>query len=461
MLRKLTNLISGVFILVWGFVILVQYWHNNPKYEKAFQLFQYADLLIFLLILGGGISFLLHKFPDKLDKRINGIAAFVGLCLIDGIGFYFYYATDKSVGGSTASFAAHFAWFLGLGLSLFLIYLVIRVLGIIFTSVFPLKLPKDDLPVIQAAVGSMLLCLLLFGLGLVGLLQVYILVPIILLLLVFHWKLTFEVLKKTFWQPLIKAKELNVIGVFSFLFLGVFVVFNYIQLMRTFPAGTDSLNLYVNLPNLIAQAGGLVDGHQPYNWSLIMSLGMAIFGRIEVTLGLSFLGAILALTAFFRLCRKRMSVNYAALCLLLFFSSPMINFLTYMDMKIDMALIFVVLSVLLVFYNWVVRLSNEISEINPKAKKKKLKKIVSIPTYLQTAHFYVKEKLPPLFLENRLLILMGLLTGFAFGIKLTILFFFFSLMVAIWFAKGGNIALYAAFFLSLAATFLLKLGHLS
>jgi len=454
MIRKVSNLFSIAFILLWSFVVLVQYWNNNPKYGQAFELFQYGNLFLFLIALGSGISFLVYKFPEKLKNRINGLVVFVGLCLIDLVGFQFYYSTDITVNKATASYGAHFGWFLGLAGSLFFFYLVIRVLGNIFFRVFPTKMPPNDMPVIEAAMGTVFLSMLLFGLGLIGGIQVFILLPVFLLVLLLHWKIVWNILKSTFWQPLMKTKDLSAIGVFSFLFLGCFIVFNFIQLMRPSPVGTDSLNLYVNLPNLIAQSGSLIDGHQPYNWSLIMALGIAIFGRVEVTLGLSFLGAFLALIAFFRLCRKRMSINYSALCLLLFFSLPMINFLTYMDMKIDMALAFISMTVLLVFYNWVDRFSKK-KPANKKAKKAKKKEIA--PKYLQMAHQYFKVKLPTLFLDNRLLILMGILTGFAFGIKLTTLFFFFALMVAIWFAKGGYIAMWSAFFLSFATTFLLKL----
>jgi hypothetical protein len=435
--------------LFWSLVILVQYWTNNPKYGQAFELFQYGSLLVFLLALGGGITFLLRKFSKKFQNRINGLAVFGGLCLIDLIGLQFYYSIDESANKATASFGSHFIWFLGLVASLFLIYLLIRVLGTIFFQVFPVPIDKEDLSIVEAAVGSMLLATLLFSLGLLGGINIFILAPIFVLILVAHWKIVWQIIQKTFWHPLIKTKELNIIGIYSFLFAGCFIVFNFIQILRPFPAGTDSLNLYVNLPNLIAQSGELIAGYQPYNWSLIMALGGAVFGRIDVILGLSFLGGFLAFIAFYRLCRKRMSVNYAALCVLLFCSLPMVNFLTYMDMKIDMALTFVSLTILLLFYNLVSNLKHKTN--------KKNKKSPTGPKYIQALHKYFKTKLPALFLENRLLILIGLLTGFAFGIKLTILFFFLALIVAIWFVKGGSLAMWSAFFLSFAATFLLKL----
>jgi len=136
MIPKLNNIISGIFALLWSLVVLIQYWNYNPNYEKAFEFFQYGHLLIFLLALGAGLSFVLAKFPKKLNKRINGLVIFAGLCLIDFVNFKFYYATDQSVKGETASFISHFGWFLGFIVMLFFFYLIMRVLGTIFSTIF-------------------------------------------------------------------------------------------------------------------------------------------------------------------------------------------------------------------------------------------------------------------------------------------------------------------------------------
>ncbi|MGK0363799.1 MAG: hypothetical protein ACI85O_000852, partial [Saprospiraceae bacterium] len=292
--------------------------------------------------------------------------------------------------------------------------------------------------------------------------------PLLILILAVNWRATIEIIKKSLFKPL-NIEGLNTIGVFCFLFLSLFLIFDFAQILRPFPAGTDSINLYVNLPKLINDYSGLVAGNQPYNWSLFMSLGLVVFGRIDVVLGLSFLGSFLALIALFRLSRKWLDINYSALCLLLFFSVPMVNFLAYMDMKIDMALLFISLSVLLLFYNWLVppTISSIVKKVEKKnlgkkgkgVKSKQVKKRLqsSPPFYLVKTKTFFAKKIPPVFIQNRLLVLMGLLAGFGFGIKLTFIFFFFALVTAVWFAEGGLLTFLSAFFLTLGTTFLLKL----
>ena len=83
-------------------------------------------------------------------------------------------------------------------------------------------------------------------------------------------------------------------------------------------------------------------------------------------------------------------------------------------------------------------------------------KLIAIEKHLKFKT-YLRKNLPSILIENHLLILMGLLAGFAIGIKLTALIFFLALIVAIWYIKGGIKALFAAFFIVLGIIFFLQL----
>lgn len=222
-------------------------------------------------------------------------------------------------------------------------------------------------------------------------------------------------------------------------------MFNYVLILRPFPIGSDSLNLYVNIPSLISEYHSLVNGNQPYNWSLFMSSGLILFGRIDVVLSLSFLGGLLALLTLYRISRKWLDVNNSALVLLLFYSAPMVNFLSYMDMKVDMGMLFITLTILLLYYNWII----------PNETKQNFPKEIGLEKF----RAFFKRKIPKILKENRLLVAIGILAGFAFGVKLTILFFFFALHCSIWFIKGGKLSFLASFFLCIAAVFILKLDN--
>jgi len=426
-------------------IIYSEYWRYNPNYGKALGLFQYFDVLIMVLALGALISWHIKKPRKKPINYLNGLSLFGGILLLDAIVVNRFCAKVSGIGFEISGLFSHLGHIIGVAICIFLVYLVVRLLGELFTTIFPVRVSHQDLPLIHVSLGVMTFTSLLFFLGLIGLLNGFVIIPICFLLLIFYWRHSYQIIKKTLITPITIPKNLSVVGVFSFVFLALFVILNFVQILRPFPIGSDSLRLYVNLPTLLAEYGSLVAGNQPYNWSLFMSTGLTVFGRTDVVLGLSFLGGILSLWALFRLSRKWLDVNYSALILLLFYSIPMVSFLSYMDMKIDMALMFITICIMLLYYNWVVPNDNEIAVKNIKGPG------------LMRAHSFFKKHIPPRLKENGIPVLIGLLSGFAFGIKLTILFFFLALLSTIWFSKGGKVAFIASFFLCFAAIFILQL----
>lgn len=442
---KVLKLIFTVFAIFWMVVVFSEYWRYNPNYGKALQLFQYYDLLILLLAIGAGITWYIKKPRKKALRPLNGLSIFGGLLLIDIIAVNRFCAKVDGFNFTIAGIFSQVGHIIGVALCLFLVYLLVRVIGKLFTSIFPPRIASVDLPMIQVALGTMIFTFLLFVFGMVGLLNPFVLVPICLLILAIYWRFSFQITKDTLIAPINIPKNINAVGVFSFLFLAVFLILNFVQILRPFPIGADSLRLYVNLPTLIMDYGGLVSGHKPYNWSLFMSTGLTIFGRTDVVLGLSFMGGLFSLFALWRLSRKWLNINLSALVLLLFYSIPMVSFLSYMDMKIDMGLLFITLSILLLFFNLTV----------PPKKLNDQPALNGVG--LLKANTFFKQRIPQVLKQNRLLVLMGLLAGFAFGIKLTILLFFLALHSAIWYNRGGTIAFFSSLFLSLGFIFLLQL----
>lgn len=445
MLTNAVKFVNTIFVVIWIVIIFSEYWRYNPNYSNALQLFQYTDLLILFIGLGTYISWIVKRRKNKPITIVSGWSIFLTLLFLDTVTIIRFCGKVNSLNFTISGAFTHLAHIIGVAMCIFLVYLVVRVLGEIFTTIFPTKISNSSLSLIQIALGILTLTTLMFFLGLIGLLNAFVLVPICLTLLAFYWRHTVQVIKNTLFTPLKVPTDLNAVGIFSFLFLGLFLVFNFVQILRPFPIGADSLRLYVNVPSLIADYSGLVDGNQLYNWSLFMSIGSVVFGRIDVVLGLSFLGGLLSLFALFQLSRKWLNVNYAALVLLLFYSTPMINFFSYMDMKIDMGLMFITLAIFLLYYDWLVPIKNETGQKTIKG------------VGLEKAKSFFKRRVPLVLKQNGILVLIGLLAGFAFGIKLTFLFFFLALNCMIWFVKGSKLTFLASFTLCFAAIFLLQL----
>lgn len=197
--------------------------------------------------------------------------------------------------------------------------------------------------------------------------------------------------------------KLNPLGVVAFTVLLFIVGTNFWEVYRPIPIGWDDMGVYINIPNLLAQKGALMTGFQAYNWGLLESIGFTVFGADTFALFISLLGGFLAMGGLFSFLRKYSNDSIALLVITLFYSSPAIVFQSSKDMKVDLALFFFSVMIFWLITKW------------SKAKE-----------------------------NNYYLILAGILTGVAFGIKYTVFLFFIAMIVmiayhlfAIWGALAG------------------------
>lgn len=436
-----------IFAIAWSIIIFSEFWQYDKSYSQSLRLFQYYDLLTIFFVLGLTIYWILTKRKNNIFKYINGLSIFSSLLVLNLIIISIFYGKLNGLDLKTSSLFTHAGHFIGVSCCIFFVYLIARVLGILFTNITRIHIPTMDQACIQVAIGIMIFTSFLFLLGICGLLNIYFLLPVCLIILLVYWRFTLKVIKEVLITPIPISPNINLIGILSLLFLSVFLVINYTLILRPFPMGTDSLNLYINLPSLLNDYQTLVSGNQPYNWSLFISTGLIIFGRIDIVLALSFTGGVLALFTLFKLSRKWLDINYSILVVLIFYSFPMINFLSYMDMKVEMGLLFFTLAILLFFYNWL----DKNKTINKKSP------IIGIG--LKTANTYLNKWTPTLLKQNSTLVVIGLLLGFTFGIKITTLILFLTLNCAIWYYKGGVLSFFTSFFLSFAAIFILRLDN--
>ncbi|MBD3363576.1 hypothetical protein GF362_07720 [Candidatus Dojkabacteria bacterium] len=190
------------------------------------------------------------------------------------------------------------------------------------------------------------------------------------------------------------------------------------NIIRPFPIGWDDMGIYMNIPKIIGQTGELVQGINAYNWSLFMSSGFILFNSTEVAMGLSLIGGIFSLGAIYKLARKYVSKFSSLFLVTIFYTLPSIVFQSRMDMKVDLGLLFVSAVILLLIFDFIELFRNKQNDIKTKPAEKKDKK--------KRQSKGGKDKL----ISKQailLALLIGVLAGFAFGIKYTS----FILLVAV------------------------------
>lgn len=160
------------------------------------------------------------------------------------------------------------------------------------------------------------------------------------------------------------------------------------------PIGWDDLGVYMNQPKMLALTGEALQGAGMYTWQLITGSGFLFSYNAAQAFYVNQLGSILAvititlgLSVIFESHGKRSFISLPLLLATVYYIMPMTVFHHTKDMKLDPALLFVSVTAFMTFFAFV-------KKSFPVDKKERVV-------------FY------------RILMLVGILLGFAFSVKVT------------------------------------------
>lgn len=484
---KITRLLTLLFCLVYVGILLVEYVFQHPWYREAISFFQYVDFLLYLLVGIGGAAFFWHRKQPKPAhiRGVNGLSIFAASWLLVLVASILFFAKIDNASMSAAGAMNLTLFYWGVGLGVFVIMVICFVMGDFLLKLFPLTMRPLELAMIKMGVGIMSMIFLLFLLGSLHLLTPWFLFPFFLGICMLNIPGGRRFLSQILIKPIPLPTHLNALGIVTFGFLMVFVALNFVQTIRPIPLGYDAHNLYMRLPALIHDYQGLVDGFQPYNWSLFMSAGFVFWGRIEVTLALSYSGGVLSLFALYAIARRWLTVNHSMLVLVLFYVTPMVSYHSYQDMKVDLGLLFFSLCLAILLINWLTPYSpptvdeplppkppassQRPQKKNTKRHRKGRKKPIASPAKHRRAIFdkdwpfvhkwraRIERATPAILKGQGLVVWLGLFTGFALGIKLTSLMLFFPILVVIWYQNNQYALMFGMLSLSLFGVLFLQL----
>jgi len=445
--KSIYNIIIGVFAIFWCTFILLDYWQKHPELYYSFANFQYFDFVLIMAVLGGLLAFGWNKLKQTafMPKMTSGLGLFSLIWLIAMSGHFSFgqkLVQPLSLAGKPFVMVS---WkLLSTALFAYIVIAASHTLGAFFVERLKIPLFQKNNISINIATGIMLLVGILFFLALFSLLKPFIILPLLVICLAIHHKASLQFFKKTLLTPIDLDDSFNWIGMLSLFLLLIVISLNFIHIVTPMPVGFDALTLYINLPGLIRDYSGLVEGNQPYNWSLFMSLGYVLFNMTEFTMALSFVGGILTLIVMYDLGKNwlHLNQNYTILSLALFFLTPTTLHQSYRELKVDLGLLYVSLVVILLFFHWL--------QWSENSKKIDTETDTTIASTASNGGF-------------KLMMLMGLLSGFAMGIKLTTLFLFFAIIAGIWYYYFfPNYRPYLSIFcLSIFGVLLVRLDDLS
>lgn len=475
-MKRIYNITLVLFAAFWIIIIFFDYWQKHPLYFHAIEKFKYIGLLVFYGLFIGAVTFFTNsrnQSVNKLKKYINWLSILGIIILLMIVSLFAYIGQVNKLNVDinkvkiinnigVGNFIYFLKGFFTVFLATFFVVFVARLLGNLVTKLLSLKSDKQAEMIIEISIGIMLITTLVFYMGAFSLLQWYFLMPVFLLITLLNWKKAISLLKNSL-LPIAIPQNLNWMGGMAIAFMLIITAINFNQILRPIPTGFDALTTYVNLPRLLSDHGSLVSGYQPHNWSLFMSLGFILFNMTEVTLCLSLIGGLLSIAAMYYLGMHwlKINVNYVWLALAAFYLTPTIVHQSSKELKVDLGLLFIQLSILILFIIWYKKQQNtDAFEETQEVDDNHL--MTNSPVYAFGFLNKIHQLKPFSKLQNsnyKYIIIMGFLTGFALGIKLTSVFIMLAILSGIWMLQQRTSGYFAVFFLSMFALLLAKVDN--
>ena len=433
--NKIQKVIAIIFSIFWVIVVGLDYVNKHPEYLQSLLYFKYPKLLIFIV---STVLILVwhYRFDKVITKKIpvHGLSITL-LTLIFSIAISFAHKSYSYTPTSFTQVLYSIKWCWEVIAIIFIIVMILKSMGQYFyRKTLEKHLPQDA--ILEIALGIILFVFVLFTIGAFGKLMPN---SVLAVLFVFSLLNLFDLVKsfKNFFLKPIDVSRFSSIGILAFCFMLFFLVLNFQTSIGPFPTGFDSRNFYVNLSKLIAESGGLVEGYQPYNWSIFMGTGFLLFNKVELALGISYLGVVLVLLASYKLGKDllKLDSNMLMLVLAVFIVTPAIMNQMTVELKVDFGMLFY--QILILYY--AIKLLNAIDhlDLNKNGFKQNIKSILP------------------------LILIIGIMSGFALGIKLINMFLIFALMILLWWDSENKVAVFGILCFSIALFLLAGVDNLS
>jgi len=419
MFKKLTQVSVLVFSLFWVVFLCFDYIDKHSNHLEAFKHFKYFNLLLILQLLGLTL-FVFVQFinVDRIKSKFYTGISF--LILISFICVAILSSFDQFVGEQTSF--GELAYFLSRLFSFYLIILLILcscyTLGHFCLQRF---FKKGNSFSLCMAFGSMVFIFMIMLLAAFHQLKQISLTIIILLPIVLLFKKSISFFKIALFSPFKDYKLINYWGFLVYFTIIIGLGISLMSILSPYPYGFDARNYYLNLTQLIAENNGLVEGFQPYNWQLLMSSGFVLFDSHEISILFSFTAFLLAMTSLNEFARKifKLEINYRLLLICTLVVTPAIYNQLSIDVKIDFALLFFQIVIVHQFFK------------------------------------FIKQEQ----VDIKMLVLLGLLSGFALGIKFTHLYLVGTLVITFWTLRSGAIGLFTSSVLGIGIFLLAKIDE--
>jgi len=376
----------------FSIIVIFYYLYTHPEYFSFFKGLPHLNFILFSLLFYGLLALCFEFIALKLQNL--KFLSFTPFLLILVFNFYAsQYFFLKQIGYWETADLWHMTKLISNSIGgLILIFGSCLIIGSAILKNRPAKF--SEIPV-KSGLGIMAVTYFLFILAYFKALN-FTTISLGLTIMVI---ISINFIRKTPWKTWMNSLKYldspNILGHFSLWMLGIFITLNFYENLRPVPKGYDGMTIYANLSYLLKDYGELIKGFGSYNYSLFSSLGLILFEKPEFVLLMNFAFYILFIFALFVLGKKFLSTSLSLLVVASVQSIPMLNRMAFMQQKVETSLLF--FSIILIALSWEM----------------------------------IEEKKP------FLIVLVGLIAGFLFGIKYPSIILVLALISGLWYINLG------------------------
>ncbi len=373
-------------------LVAITYWFFHPVYARNFSELPNAKLAVILISLLISIGLYLNS----AKRDIRGWKIYALIFALQFISLSVYIRSTEGIILTMKDILPFMAYSFILQAIFVLILLIMFGLGDWAVKKLDKDISDNSTPMLAVVIGIALFSIPLFFLGIAGLLTWWSLWPLLAIIFVWRIKTIVQGIKQLLFHKITYSPG-SYVQVLSVLGILLFISISFIRSVKLFPLGFDGVSVYMNISHLIATSSELPSGFSAFNWSLFMAIGEILTGWESMSIAISHfivVPVILYLTYF---AKEVFNLKYYWLPSLIFLLIPATGYHILLDEKIDLGFLFVVLGIIhLSYLLWKPKIQDSRNNVNKT--------------------------------DWKALALLGLLLGYAIGIKY--LGFFVAISVA-------------------------------
>lgn len=329
-------------------LVAVTYWFFHPVYARNFVELPNTKLAVLLF----SISSAAFIFLSVKKRAISGwkIALYVL-----GLQFFTLLVYGRATDGVTLS-SKEIIPFLAYStlLHCFFVFIMLTCYGLgekVLQWMYPEEHGRGS-DWLALGAGISILGLAILPLGAVGLMKWWLVWPLFLGL--FFWR--FRVIRIAFQRLFLKTYHTSPaqwVNNGAVLLCLLFLAISFIRSVKLFPLGFDGVSVYMNISHLVATSGSLPTGFSAYNWSYFMALGEVMTGWESMSIAISHFIVLPIMLYLTFLSKEVIQMKHYWLPALMFIYIPATGYHVLLDEKIDLGFLLIVMTAVhLAFKIW-------------------------------------------------------------------------------------------------------------